>query len=838
MNRFMCGYCITIVSTMFWPSLVSLYILPLLIVVVITACRRFPFIAGSLLAIGWFSVFYSLLMSWSTDEYGKALNIEGEIVSLVSSNRDWISVDIVLLGLNSPQIVQSKLRLFWQKPPKVSVGQRWLLTIKPKPKPITSILNQGGFNQQKNFLAKHIIAKGSVISAELIEDSPSYRAQLIAQLKPVLKSYSSGDLILALVSGDKSLISKARWQELRSSGAGHLFAISGLHLSVVSMWLLLLARLILYRLVPINSRRNWLICLLVAGIGAIFYAYLAGFAVSTQRALVMLIGFIVFSAVSRYSSSWERLLYALFIILVIDPLSILSASFWLSFSALAIILLTVSRANAVTSMANATVLTSGAEPDNQLAKQAPSKSYFKPNKIKLYNGLKMFWAVQWRLTIALGIIQAIFFAGTSVTSLLVNMLLVPWFSFVLIPISLLSLVSFMAFTALGLSGYWLFELSALLMEPVVVVLAIVTEFSFSWLVISDELLAVLIVASIGCFLMLNIKNTHWRLVLSVMLLPLIMYGGLRLHSPVINNRWQVHVLDVGQGLAVVIEQNKRAVIYDTGARYGETFSYAERALQPFLVSRGISDVDYLVVSHSDNDHAGGVNYMLASYSSVKVIADFLLKSNTDESSSSSAKTSLRSSSANSSQNKAPNQSQNVSQSQYKNSNKPDKACRPHKLDWQHLQLDFIAPNQPQKGNNGSCVLKVSDDINSLLLTGDIEKQAELALVAEFKDKQLQSRLLIAPHHGSNTSSSAEFIDAVAPELVVFPAGFNNRYGFPKQKVAERYQHRNIPSLTTGLEGQVSIIFNQQSMKVRTYRTDLAPFWYNQVFRFGQMQNPE
>ncbi|MCL1136990.1 DNA internalization-related competence protein ComEC/Rec2 [Shewanella pneumatophori] len=812
---------------MFWPSLVSLYILPLLIVVVITACRRFPFIAGSLLAIGWFSVFYSLLMSWSTDEYGKALNIEGEIVSLVSSNRDWISVDIILLGLNSPQIGQSKMRLFWQKPPTVSVGQRWLLTIEPKP--ITSILNQGGFNQQKYFLAKHIIAKGSVISAELITDNPSYRAQLIAQLKPVLKSYSSGDLILALVSGDRSLITKARWQELRSSGAGHLFAISGLHLSVVSMWLLLLARLILYRLVPINSRRNWLICLLLAGIGAIFYGYLAGFAVSTQRALVMLVGFIAFSALSRYSSSWERLLYALFIILVIDPLSILSASFWLSFSALAIILLTVSRVNSLTSIASTTVLTPEAESDNQLVKQAPNQSYFKLSKIKLYSGLKMFWAVQWRLTIAVGIIQAIFFAGTSVTSLFVNMLLVPWFSFVLIPISLLSLVSFMAFTALGLSGYWLFELSALLMEPVVAILKVTTEFSFSWLVISDELLAVLLVASISCFLIVNIKSTHWRLVLSVMLLPLILYGGFRLYSPVMNNRWLVHVLDVGQGLTVVIEQNKRAVIYDTGARYGESFSYAERALQPFLISRGITDVDYLVVSHSDNDHAGGVNYMLANYPNVKVIADFsLLKSNTDEPLSSSEKAFQRSSNKNLSHNKP------VSQSEY--SNKPDITCRPNKLDWQHLRLDFIAPNQPQKGNNGSCVIRVSDSSNSLLLTGDIEKQVELALVA--KGKSLQSRLLIAPHHGSNTSSTAEFIDAVAPELVVFPAGFNNRYGFPKQKVVERYQQRNISALTTGVEGQVSIIFNQKSMQVRTYRADFAPFWYNQVFRFGQMQNPE
>lgn len=103
---------------------------------------------------------------------------------------------------------------------------------------------------------------------------------------------------------------------------------------------------------------------------------------------------------------------------------------------------------------------------------------------------------------------------------------------------------------------------------------------------------------------------------------------------------------------------------------------------------------------------------------------------------------------------------------------------------------------------------------------------------------LMSQVLIAPHHGSKSSSTEAFIDAVSPELVLFPAGLGNRYGFPKPVVVDRYQARNIPHLTTGIEGQISVIFRHDSREVKTYRRDLAPFWYNRLFRFGDLINPE
>ncbi len=802
----MCGYCITIISAMLWPALADLYFLPLLIVVVITACKRVPFIAGSLFAISWISLFYALLMGWATDERVDTLNVEGEIVSLVHTNGDWISMDIVLIDSISPHFVNRKLRLTWKEAPPLTPGQYWQLTIKPKP--ITSILNQGSYNQQKNLLAKHIIGKGRVVSGKLLSHEPNFRTQLIAELKQALKIYPSGDLLLALVTGDKTMLSSERWQQLRNSGAGHLFAISGLHLSVVSVWLLIGARFFLYRYSAVNSRRNWLLCLALSAIGTVAYAYLAGFSVSTQRPMIMLLAFICFSVLQRHSSSWERLLYALFVVLFIDPLSMLSTSFWLSFSALGIILLTVTRH----SFSSQTFDASHDDGGMGNANRGERITLW----FKLRSTCLAFWAVQWRLTLGLCVVQAIFFSGTSLVSLAVNLLLVPWFTLVVIPLCLLSLVGFILATSLGLSAASIFELAVMAMVPVIAILNYSSQLEFVWLALSDQVIAGLMIALIGLYVMINVKDALWRLVLSVMLAPLLLMK-LLMFTPTEDRRWQVHLLDVGQGLSLVIEKRNRAIIYDTGARYGDSFSYAERVVLPFLISKGIEQLDYLVVSHGDNDHAGGAELIIQRYPNTKLISDLDMAIEVELSSELAQKFTLA--------------------QQY--------TCRPKALKWQNLTLEVLAPSEARDGNNGSCVIRISDAINSVLLSGDIEKRAERALLAMAEDKaegkkhtNLQSRLLIAPHHGSKTSSTEAFIDAVSPELVLFPAGFQNRYRFPNSEVVLRYHERDIFTLTSGEQGQISILFNQETMKFRTYRSDFAPFWYNQVFRFGQIKNPE
>lgn len=260
-------------------------------------------------------------------------------------------------------------------------------------------------------------------------------------------------------------------------------------------------------------------------------------------------------------------------------------------------------------------------------------------------------------------------------------------------------------------------------------------------------------------------------------------------------QWTLHLLDVGQGLAVVIEQDRRALIYDTGAAFGEDFSYSERVIIPFLSSKGLALVDYIVVSHGDNDHAGGAEVLSKAYPRANWITDV--------------------------------------------AHLEGMPCLPQQIQWQQLRLSFISPQTAKGGNNASCVLRIDDGVHSLLLSGDIEKETEAVLIEQaLKGAELKSQVLIAPHHGSRTSSTTAFIDAVAPELVLFPAGLNNRYGFPKPDVVARYQARNIEYFTTGREGQISVSFAAGRLEVKTYRRDLAPFWYNRLFRFGDLINPE
>jgi len=277
----------------------------------------------------------------------------------------------------------------------------------------------------------------------------------------------------------------------------------------------------------------------------------------------------------------------------------------------------------------------------------------------------------------------------------------------------------------------------------------------------------------------------------------------------------LHILDVAQGTAIVLQQGERALIYDSGAAFGD-FSYAERAIVPFLKTRGITQVDYIVISHHDNDHSGGLNTLITAYPDAEVIAD-------------KAQTLLERTRA--------NQTVNVSD------------CQPGVRQWGSVAITTLADHlQSSKDNNRSCVMMLaihqtanlnqqnSNAAIKVLLTGDIEALREQSLLKN--QQKLAADILFVPHHGSRTSSSSAFIDAVSPQLAIFNAGFNNQYGFPKQDVISRYLDRDITTLVSGEQGQISIKFTATDYQISTYRHDMAPFWYNRLFRFGQIVKAE
>ena len=766
MNRFIFGFSISILSSLLWPVLPSTPVYIASVVVGLIVLKRTPVIAGVLLAVGWVSLFVQLL--WVDEPPNSVQNIivRGEIIALVGSNGDWLSMDIRQSNVKSAIYLSKVLRLSWKQAPKLAMGEQWELVVKPKP--ITSVLNQGGYNQQRSFLSRHIVMKGSVKSGIKIGEAWSLRSKIVKKLKPELAHFAHGDLMLALLLGDKSLINSERWRSLRVSGSGHLIAISGLHLCVVTTWVLFLSLFLLTRFKPSQSRKNILIAGLFSAVAAIFYAYLAGFSLPTQRALIMLLLLLTMGLMKRFSSPWERLLYALFFILLFDPLACMSAGFWLSFSALGIIFLTLSQ---------------------WTRRESAQEADIGP-LLNVKNKFAMFWSVQWRLSLGLGLIQALLFGGISAYGLLFNLVLVPWFSLVVIPVSFLCFLVWAGGQVFIIELTQIFTLVDLSLVPMSLGFGLIESLPGAWISVSGQTLACLIFFMLG-LLMFRGSQHRWRLVSISLCIPLVLSVLFGLVAPP-QNEWRLHLLDVGQGLSAVIEKSGKALIYDTGAAYGTNFSYAERVILPFLRFRGLDSVDYLVLSHSDNDHAGGAKLLLESFPHARVITDM---------------------------------------PEYSQLN-----CRPKSLLWQGLRLEILAPMVPEEGNNGSCVLRVSDGKHQLMLSGDIEKEAEALLLSS--QQTLPSDVLVVPHHGSRTSSTVAFINRVSPQLVLFPAGFNNRYGFPKKEVVERYLSTGARVLVTGNEGQISVVFHHGEPSVSTYRGDLAPFWYNSLFRFGEINNTE
>ena len=209
------------------------------------------------------------------------------------------------------------------------------------------------------------------------------------------------------------------------------------------------------------------------------------------------------------------------------------------------------------------------------------------------------------------------------------------------------------------------------------------------------------------------------------------------------------LLDVGQGLSAVVETANHLLVFDTGAKFGEIFDAGSAVVVPFLQKQGLKKIDILVVSHADNDHSGGVDAILQQFKVANLLASVPKK--------------------------------------IKNYHAQFCHAGQH-WQWDNVNFTFLYPATTQKGlgNDSSCVLHIQTGNQSILLTGDIEKAAEHYLVAKQK-KALSATLLIAPHHGSKTSSSPDFVQAVAPKYVLFATGYRKRYHFPSNNILKRYQ---------------------------------------------------
>lgn len=673
--------------------------------------------------------------------------------------------------------------------PDLQPGQRWQLTLRAKQP--HSLINPGGFDGEYAMLADDIRATGYVRTGKRAQNTligearvgfwvgvERWRAAVRRHILDALPDARYAPVIVALVVGDQSGIAREDWELFRRTGISHLVSISGLHITMIAglvavLWMALWRRsLFLGRwlrtplplLMP--APRAGAIAAMLA---AFAYCLLAGMGVPAQRTLLMLSTVAIARLTDRNVPASLSLCWAAAVVAVVDPWAVMSAGFWLSFGAVAIIFLAAQMA-----------LDARRDREAQSWWARAQRSFSGATRI------------QFAVTFGLLPLTLLLFQQTSVVSVAANGVAIPVVSFVTTPLALIGAA-----------------LPDLLAQPVLML----SEASFNWLVVWLEWLArpvwsvwvapvapawALLLATGGVALLL-VPGGHrawaWRTQGAVLLVPLVLA---RVPVPQ-HGEFRVVAFDIGQGAAALVETANHRLLFDTGPRYGDHADAAARVIAPYLRGHGVEVLDTLVISHEDSDHAGGtetvfdavpVRTMLASLPEGHPLQQVTATRGIDLTS----------------------------------------CLAGQAWEWDGVSFEVLHPlppndvGAPVSSNARSCVLRVGNGRHAALLTGDIEAAQETALIAAEPPERLLADILLVPHHGSKTSSSGAFLDAVRPQVAIFQVGYRNRYGHPHPQIWQRYVARDIERLRTDKTGAVVIQTHGDALEVQTARSMRPRYW--------------
>jgi len=694
----------------------------------------------------------------------KPVLVEGVVSSLPEKNKRNVrfNLQVQKLSLNGEVKAHPKqIRLSWYGAyENIQPGETWRLLVSLKPP--SGMLNPGAFDYERWLLEQGIQATGYVKKSEKNQrllatagiSANRLRYALKSRLESTLPEGELRGVILALLIGDRSQIEESQWQVLTATGTNHLVAISGLHIGLVAG-----AAFFIFRFLFRRSRKFLLYlpahkaAAFAALCAAFFYAMLAGFAIPTQRALIMTAVVMLGMLINRRFAYTKILSAALLLVILLDPFSVLSTGFWLSFLAVGAILYTM-------------------------------QSRISPK------GLWWHWGrVQWVVFLALIPVLLFAFQTFSVISPIANFIAVPWVSFLVVPFVLLAgVLSFMPMVSDGL--FWLAH------ESLLILWKLLTFFAELPLAQWQQFTPVswtLLPAMLGILLILAPRGFPGRYLAIIFLLPLFL---IKPPAPKEGEAWFT-LLDVGQGLSAVVRTKNHTLVFDTGPRFSETFDTGEAVVAPFLRQAAVQEIDTLIISHGDNDHIGGMHSLLQQFEVNQLLTSVKHKINHKQT---------------------------------------EQCLSGQSWHWDGIDFRLLHPSEVsdrQSENNASCVLQVSNKQSAILLTGDIEKAAEKFLIKQWQT-DLQSQILVAPHHGSNTSSTQAFIEMVKPQLVLFPAGYLNRFGFPKTKVLERYYPTGAKLMSTGDAGAISIRLQQTGFsQPQAYRMTERRFWHRPFLSLEQ-----
>ena len=590
---------------------------------------------------------------------------------------------------------------------KISIGDR--LALKAKLKPLHFSQNPGVINAKYWSRQRNIVANGTIIEISKIEHETNdpfmllqrFRQALSLKVLDALGDNKACAIILALTLGLKSKITWQQMQLINHVGVRHLLAISGLHVAMTLGAIYFLVFSFLRLSLAFQSRCKVqtvtaILCIIIT----VIYMLISGASVPTIRACCMF-SLVMICFIRAVNVSWLYLWFSSAgVILLFQPYDIIMPSFWLSFVAIALI------------------------------------AYVFFGRL---NG-KKYWHDYFRLQLGLSLgllgVSLFCFSQFSLIGMLVNLIAVPWVSFIILPLSLIFEVT------IFWKALWL---KTLLLVNVNAFMSFLNFFDNEYYGVFYQHVSLCLAIGllIASFIVLMPKALKIKYFALLCFLPLlfqrnaIAYGQIKLTA-----------LAVGQGLAVVLQTKGHLLIYDAGPKFMTGGDMGQYVVLPYLHYLGKKHVDSLVVSHGDSDHFGGVNTLL-DYSDVSSVLT-----------SAPEKFSI-----------------------------PVESCiAGQSWQWDGVSFDVLYPDKWHEhlGNNSSCVVRVRADNQSILLVGDLEAIAEANLVKTY-GKQLRADVLVVPHHGSNTSSTQDFIDAVSPNTAIFSYGFMNHYHFPSSQVVERYK---------------------------------------------------
>lgn len=638
-------------------------------------------------------------------------------------------------------------------------GQRWQFTVRVKRPHSTQ--NPQGFDFEAWSLERNIRATGHVkkLDSNRMMDAVVYQPRYLIEMlrerirdrmSAVLLDKPYAGILRALAIGDESGISQADWQVFLRTGTNHLMSISGLHITMLAGLAFSLTQLLWRRSEKLTLRlpaRK--AATLIGVIVALVYSLAAGFSIPTQRTLYMLSVFAVALWVGRHVSIARVLAYALLIVVILDPWAVLAAGFWLSFGAVAVI------------------------------------AYALAGRLRKPHWLREAITTQWAVSLGLVPLLLVMFQQVSIISPLANALAIPAISLIVVPVTLLGAI---------LPVDWILLIAYQAIHICMMALEWMASSSLSVWQQQAPPFWTLPLAIAGVLWILLPRGFPMRWLGIVGLLPMFLIQGNR--PP--EGAMRVAVLDVGQGLAVVVSTKEHTLLYDTGPRYSSQSDSGSRVIVPYLRAMGVRQLDSLVVSHDDNDHSGGLVSILSQMSVRQVISSL------------------------------PDDSPLID---------PQLNAPCHtgqSWQWDSVVFEMIFPdadsylNPRIKDNDRSCVLRITSRFGRILIAGDIERGAENILLGS--EYSVKSDVLIAPHHGSKTSSTLAFVEEVNPRAVVFTMGYLNRFRHPHPAVLQRYEKIGSKIYRSDQDGAVILDFSSDSeIEITRWRQQARRYWHQDFY---------